>query len=283
MQIIRNTNNRKFTLSPWEREVSLGIAGEGIWRILVGIIFIVYFTITSAATASTLESFSFIVFGDSQGNNAMLKDLADRINREEGIAFCVNNGDSVPSASEANYKKFISLSSRISPKVYTVVGNHDVYPGGYGLFHKYFGPTYYSFDYGSAHFVILDNARAKSFDAKQFNWLKADLAANAQEHTFVFMHKPVFDPSEIYPDHIMSGRKVIEELMAIFRQHKVDYVFAGHIHGYARTVRDGTIYLVTAGAGANLYLPREFGGFYHCVRVDVKGNKIKDKVLMLYE
>lgn len=244
-----------------------------------------FFSIITAVSvcAASFESFSFIVFGDSQGNKTMLKDLTDRINRETDIAFCVNNGDSVPVASEANYKKFIALSSKIVPKVYNLVGNHDVYPGGYQFFYKYFGPTYYSFNYGNAHFILLDNALAKSFNVQQFNWLKADLAANAKEPVFVFMHKPVFDPSEIYPDHIMSGRQIIEELMALFKKYKVAYVFAGHIHGYARTVRDGTVYMVTAGAGAPLYLPREFGGFFHCVRVDVNGSKTTDKVLMLYE
>ena len=250
--------------------------------IIRSFIALIFFLVTTVS-AGALDSFSFIVFSDNQGNYTMLQDLSDRINREKDIAFCINNGDSVPFASEAKYKKFIALSSKITPKIYNVVGNHDVYPSGYGLYNKYFGPSYRSFDYDNAHFILLDNARANSFNAKQFAWLKMDLASNSKEHIFVFMHKPVFDPSEIYPDHIMSSRKVIEELLELFKKYRVDYVFAGHIHGYAKTVRDGTVYLVTAGAGAPLYMPREFGGFFHCVRVDVNGNKITDKVLMLYE
>jgi hypothetical protein len=81
----------------------------------------------------------------------------------------------------------------------------------------------------------------------------------------------------------MSGRAVTEELIRMFATYKVDYVFAGHIHGYARSVRDGVTYIVTAGGGAPLYLPPEFGGYYHFVRVDVEDDSVRDKVIHLYE
>ena len=89
--------------------------------------------------------------------------------------------------------------------------------------------------------------------------------------------------AEIYKNHIMSGRETIKQLMEVFKKYKVDYVCAGHIHGYARAERDGIVYVVTGGAGAPLYLPREFGGINHYVKIWVAGDKISDEVLMIYE
>lgn len=60
------------------------------------------------------------------------------------------------------------------------------------------------------------------------------------------------------------------------------YVFAGHIHGYGREERNGTVYILTAGGGAPLYLPAFDGGFYHYVKVTVDGNKITDELVKVY-
>jgi len=155
--------------------------------------------------------------------------------------------------------------------------------GGWKVFEKYFGPAYYSFDYQNSHFIVLDNSFQNRFDRTQFEWLKKELSSSQAKHKFVFMHRPTFDPSEIYQDYTMSGREVTQELMRLFTKFKVDYVFAGHIHGYARAERDGVIYIVTAGAGAPLYLPAGMGGFYNYVRVSVDNGKVSDKVINIYE
>jgi 3',5'-cyclic AMP phosphodiesterase CpdA len=227
--------------------------------------------------------FSFVVFSDNCDGDKVFQDMLSKINREGGDAFTVSCGDAVPYGRESEYKQYLQMVKNFKPKLYQVPGNHDLVKGGAKFFIKYFGPLYYSFDHENSHFVVLNNAFAQSFDAEQFSWLKKDLAANQKAHTFVFMHRPVFDPSEIYPGYIMSGREVIEELMALFKKYKVDYVFAGHIHGFAWAARDGVKYIVTAGAGSPLYLPREFGGFYNYVRITVDGEKIKDEVKMVYE
>jgi len=233
--------------------------------------------------SSSPSSFSFVVFGDSEGGATIFNDLITRINREPNVAFCVGLGDFVSSASEQSYKKYLSMTSKLKPKLYQVIGNHDVYKGGYAFFNQFFGDSYYSFNYGNSHFVVLDNALSKSFDAKQFAWLKADLANSAIENIFVFMHKPIFDPTELYAGTTFSAKKTTEELLDVFKRYQVKYVFTGHVHGYIRTVRDGTVYVGTGGGGSPLHLPREFGGFYHCVRINVRGSNISDNILMLYE
>jgi 3',5'-cyclic AMP phosphodiesterase CpdA len=228
-------------------------------------------------------SFSFVVFGDNRDGDEIFQDMLSKINRERGNAFGVNCGDAVFEASEKGYDHYLNIIKPFQLKIYQVPGNYDVMRGGSKYFLKYFGPLSYSFDYDNAHFVVLNNAFAQCFDAAQFAWLKKDLAANQKAHIFVFMHRPVFDPSEIYEGYVMSGREVVEELMALFKKYKVGYVFAGHIHGFSRTDREGVRYIVTGGAGSKLHLPRELGGFYNYIHVTVDGNRVKDEVKMVYE
>ena len=233
------------------------------------------------AAAGEVFAFSFVVFGDNQGNKPMLGQLIDRINREPGISLAFNNGDLVDFGTDAEYKDYIAMIAKLKVPTHNVMGNHDAARGGEARFKKYFGPLYYSFDREGCHFVVINNAFKASFDRRQFEWLKKDLAASRARHKFVFMHRPIFDPSEIYKDYVMSGREVTEEIMRLFTRYRVDYAFAGHIHGYARAPREGVTYIVTAGAGAPLYLPSGFGGFYHYVRVDVDGDRISDKVIKI--
>jgi hypothetical protein len=63
----------------------------------------------------------------------------------------------------------------------------------------------------------------------------------------------------------------------------VNYVFAGHIHGYASSKRNGTVYIVSGGGGGPLHLPEDFGGFYHYVKIKVEGENIFDKIVRVYE
>ena len=233
--------------------------------------------------ASGSDSFSFVVFGDNRDGDDVFLNLIKRVNEEQDIAFAVNTGDFVSQGRESEYKKYLKMISSFKTKIYHVPGNHDMVKYGYRYFRKYFGSYYYSFDYKNSHFVILNNAFQPSFHAKQFAWLKNDLASTKKENIFVFMHRPTFDPTEIYKSYVMSGRQTVKEVMGLFKKNKVDYVFAGHIHGYARAKRDGIVYIVAAGAGAPLYLPRDFGGFYHYVKISVAGNKIRDEVIKLYD
>ncbi len=228
-------------------------------------------------------AYSFVVFGDNQGNYKVFGDLIARVKSEKGLNFVVSTGDLVPYGELEHYRKAIGMVRQMNLPFYMTMGNHDGVKGGWRSFLKFFGQFYYSFDYEGDRFIFLNNAFRESFDHKQFAWLKGELFRGSPRNIFVFMHKPIFDPSEIYRDHIMSSRAVIEELEKLFAKYHVAYVFAGHIHGYAKSGRDGVIYIVSGGAGGKLHLPPELGGFYNYVRVDVENGKIRDRVERVYD
>ncbi|MFA4906209.1 MAG: metallophosphoesterase [Candidatus Margulisiibacteriota bacterium] len=227
-------------------------------------------------------AFTFAVFGDNRDGEETFKLILNKLNADPP-AFAVNTGDFVSRGSKAEYEHYIKLIKGAKFKVYNVMGNHDEVYGGGKWFAKYFGPDHYSFDYENSHFIVLNNAFKGDFDKKQYDWLVADLKKNYGKNIFVFFHKPIFDPSETYPNYVMSERKTGQELMELFKRYKVRYVFTGHIHGYARAEREGVVYIVTAGAGAPLYLPRWMGGFNHYVKITVDGDRINEEVVKIYD
>ncbi len=226
-------------------------------------------------------AFSFAVFGDNRDGEQIYQRILQGVKADRSIALAVNTGDFVARGEEGQYLAYRRMIKDFPVKIYHVPGNHDLVRGGWRHFTTYFGDYYYSFDYENSHFIILNNAFNESFDVRQFRWLKNDLAATNQPNIFVFMHKPTFNPSKFYADYTMSGRQVTKELLALLTKYKVKYVFAGHLHGYARAERDGVVYVVTGGGGAPLYLPPDFGGFYHYVKITVDGEKITEQVIKI--
>ena len=138
---------------------------------------------------------------------------------------------------------------------HSVIGNHDLNfeaPDDVlsaETFKRIYGPTYYSFDYGSAHFVVLDNVKwlgpnaelkngnyTAGFGEQQLAWLKNDLALVPREKLVVLMmHIPVATaPDAPIPDAPGKPPRFIEEDRRAFltllqdRPHTVS--ISGHTH-----------------------------------------------------
>lgn len=229
--------------------------------------------------ASFAAEFSFAVFGDNENGDHIFNDLIKEMNYDDTIRFAVNAGDITSGGTFSEYRHYWQMTKQANVKIYDTIGNHDIGPAGRGIetFKRKYGSTYYSFDYENARFIILDNAANDGFGEKQFAWLKEKLATD--KLVFVFMHRPFFDITGTYPKHIMYPLKDAQRLEAMLEKRKVKYVFAGHIHGYAKEKLNGVVYVTTAGAGAPLYLPQFDGGFYHYVKMTVDGPNVEDEVV----
>src|SRR5207302_459226 len=120
---------------------------------------------------------------------------------------------------------------------------------------------FYGIDYGPLHLTVLNDTPAVVADlaGKESRFLDADLT-NAAPWKLVMHHKPA------YSNDMGHGGEpsVLAAWTPIFDAHKVDVVLNGHVHGYERsnpiramkpvaTPADGTVYLVSGGAGAPLY------------------------------
>jgi hypothetical protein len=71
-----------------------------------------------------------------------------------------------------------------------------------------------------------------------------------------------------------------DKLVGLFNKMRVDYVFAGDFHGYARTRFGLTSYLVSGGGGARLKNKR-FPQFHHAVVVTVSPDRVSERILQV--
>ena len=97
---------------------------------------------------------------------------------------------------------------------------------------KYPRMTNFSFDYGNAHWTILDsNPYVDWNDSTLRAWLTNDLAAATNATwRFVLYHHPCFNSSRAHYE-----QQQMRLIAPILENGKVDIVFAGHVHNYQRT------------------------------------------------
>ena len=97
---------------------------------------------------------------------------------------------------------------------------------------KYPRMTNFSFDYGNAHWTVIDsNPYVDWNDSTLRDWLAKDLAAAANATwRFVLYHHPGFNSSRAHYE-----QQQMRLIAPILEKGKVDLVFAGHVHNYQRT------------------------------------------------
>ena len=90
----------------------------------------------------------------------------------------------------------------------------------------------YSFDYGDAHWVVLDswNPHINWNDPQLREWLRNDLESIDATWKFVSSYLPPFNSSTAYP-HTQKMRVIVD----ILQETGVDIVFCGYAHSYQVT------------------------------------------------
>ncbi|MBP2626109.1 MAG: metallophosphoesterase [Firmicutes bacterium] len=240
-------------------------------------------TFTTAPTQP--KAFKFLLFGDSQGNSYDLwqRTLQTGYERNHDAAFIMNIGDLVDiGLSYVQWDDWFQAGHGVidSMTVMTVMGNHETYTKEWKiaqplLYTALFqlpnnGPAtlqgkVYSFDYGDAHFSILDSQLQEEAEwipemlPLQQDWLEKDLAGTNKPWKLVFIHRPV------YHNRPSNGDEDLRDaLTPLFDRYNVDVVFAGHDHVYARsyplvsgTWTDGTgggpVYITTGRSGKKTF------------------------------
>ena len=169
--------------------------------------------------------------------------------RRQKVAFVAELGDLINAgpSKEAELEYLETICDVLRPldvPKHFVLGNHCVDTLTKGEFLKGCGreaePTYYSFDVGGYHFVVLDAdflEDGTSYEPGNFRWtdtwipkveqewLKADLAKSEGRPTIVFIHQNLHDEKDVH------GVKNAPEVRAILEASgDVIAVFQGHMH-----------------------------------------------------
>ncbi|MCZ6633193.1 MAG: HEAT repeat domain-containing protein [bacterium] len=214
-------------------------------------------------------SLTFLLYGDSRGNPAMHARLAEQMISHD-FDFVFHTGDFVNDGRQVTEwePQFFEPVRPIMLKapLYPALGNHENDAAPY---YAYFEvppngssqrpEAWYSFDYGHAHFVVLDSNPQfgdLAEGTEQRRWLEQDLAASKARWKFAVLHHPLYS-SGVHKSNLRL-RKI---LMPIFERFGIDMILTGHDHCYERTwplwggqrSDDGIVHLVSGGGGAVLY------------------------------
>ena len=205
-------------------------------------------------TAAQTDKFSFIYLGDSQQERdiSLGYDHLEEILRsayDGSQSFVLFGGDLTDNGSDENeWSEFINSISEVSSQIpiMPTMGNHDgsCYLNFFNLptnGPEGLGKRFYSFDYGDAHFVILDSNNNALPEAKE--WLQNDLKNTSKKWKFAVFHHPAY-PNYIDYKTEMQAKSIRKNWVPILEQNGVDMVFGGHQHMYMRThpIKDGKIY-----------------------------------------
>jgi hypothetical protein len=233
----------------------------------------------------------FMVYGDTrtfpenhnQVAGAILAQLEKNESFQSMILFVgdlVSNGDNESywgdQFFDPTYPNILKLLANIPYQI--AIGNHE--ESG-ELFVKYFpypfvAGRYWSFDYGPAHFVIVDQYASYEPGSAQLTWIKNDLASTTKSWKFICLHEPGWSAG-----HHSNETNVQKYIQPLCEQYGVPIVFAGHNHYYARAVVNGIQHITTGGGGAPLYIPDpEYPNVvvtameHHYCNVEIDGNTL---------
>lgn len=178
-------------------------------------------------------------------HNQTVPDVRKRVQALDQPAFGVGCGDLMFDNLDLfpEYERAVDM---MGLPFFQVIGNHDIIfesptdPGSAATFQDHFGPTYYSFDRGAVHYVVLDDVFWNGdqyfgyLDDVQLRWLARDLSlVEAGRPVVVFTHIPPVTTrhrrtGESAPSSggSISNRARLYELLDPFDAH----IISGHVH-----------------------------------------------------
>jgi hypothetical protein len=96
--------------------------------------------------------------------------------------------------------------------------------------------AYYSFDYGTIHFICLDSYGSSRLPGSaMLNWLQDDLSSTNQPWTVAFWHHPPYSKGSHDSDTEIELVQMREHVLPILEGAGVDLVLSGHSHSYERS------------------------------------------------
>lgn len=245
------------------------------------------------APPDTAQQLVFFAYGDNRthpaDHDAVAEAIMNDINQNNlKQTIILNSGDLVSNGNSENSwqdkffnQQYTHISDLLSNLPYVAaMGNHE----GQGLlFSKYFNYPmyqsnryYYSFDYGPAHFTVIDQFTNYSQASAQNNWIINDLSTSNKSWKIVVLHKPGWSAGGHGND-----TDVQNILQPVFEQYGVSFVINGHNHYYSRAVVNGVQHITTGGGGAPLYTPDnsypnivETDQSHHYCKLSINGNSL---------
>jgi hypothetical protein len=249
-----------------------------------------------AAPPASATEVEFLAYGDTRTNffdhEWICKAMIDAVENDPNYrTFTLHVGDYVSDGndeSDWDDEFFNPSCSYIRQMLANLplngcVGNHETISDPNAEVYKKYWPypyvsgCYWSFDYGPAHFAIVDQ-ETTSYEpnSPQLQWLKDDLAGSTKQWKFVVLHRPGYSAG-------YCSSYVQDLIQPLCEAHGVDIVFAGDNHFYARCDVNGVKHVTTGGGGAPLHAPdpnyadwvEACEKSYHFCKIEISGSRLR--------
>ena len=201
------------------------------------------------------EPFTFVAYGDNRTRHDVHRRVVEQI-LEHGVPdLIIQTGDMVENGGDsAQWPVFFDIEKDLLRQTafFPALGNHERHSQYFeSIFHE--GKPYYSFDWGNAHFTVLDSdvdGKQSAYWNEEVRWLEEDLRQHQQsDYRFVMAHHPPF--TAVFTRQ--GSNPHMTALTPMFEKYRVSAAFFGHDHNYQHYLKNGIHYVVTGGGGAPLY------------------------------
>lgn len=242
----------------------------------------------TTAPPSDTPQIKFFAYGDSRTDNEMHDSICAAMKEiyeedEDFRSIRVHSGDFVTYGAadtnwdgelfNANYMNIAELLSETA--LVPTMGNHGYYlPSTESYKYEpdiesttwkkymcspFVNDRYWSFDYGPAHFVVLDqypiyltwemwSTDGGEISEEQLLWLESDLTASTKPWKFLVLHEPGFSAGTGYHANNLN---VMDKIQPLCEMYDVTAIIAGHLHLYALSRFNEVHHVTTGGGGAN--------------------------------
>ncbi|MTH54204.1 hypothetical protein GKZ89_12405 [Bacillus mangrovi] len=234
--------------------------------------------------------FTFLLMGDTQAppnqtqsGFGIYTELFKKAKAENpDAAFMMHVGDMIDDGNlyshwNAFFESMKDPALAPSTAIMPTVGNHENIGTGIQTFKSLFnmpdnGPdgfegTVYSYDYGDAHFAVLNTETDAAGLQKQADWLIKDMAKSKKKWKIVTYHRSA------YYSNPQGGAEAVKSVFPkAFDQAGIDLAISGHDHAYVRThklkdgkqAESGTTYLIAGSTGGKFYdaVPADYMDVY---------------------
>jgi hypothetical protein len=246
------------------------------------------------------DKYDVLLVSDPQtATNEELGYFRDRIVSElagEKAAFGITAGDIVQDDLSL-YPRYKDILAQAGIPWFNIPGNHDINylapddSRSLETFKRNFGPSYYSFNWGKAHYIVLDTVfyngtdpekkdnsggYLEKLDEKQLKWLKKDIAIVPKDRLIVLaMHIPI----DFLGDKSFGGPIVNrKELLELLSDYENIFAIAGHMHTTQHVYLDDEDgysgekplhqHIITTAAGTWWSGAKDITGIPHSTQID---------------
>ncbi len=223
-----------------------------------------------AKTSATFRTFperskeiTFICYGDNKQDFSTHARVAEKFEKHNP-AFIMHSGDMTERGTYEEYRPYFFFPLRhVIDRfpLFPARGNHERDGVAYKeVFCLPGGETWYSFDAGPVHALVVDTTGwrhdwEKDDISRMYEWVKSDLCDCQAPWKIVMQHEPSYDLGHRKDDWGW------DDFLPIFRKYGIDLTVAAHAHGYQRLHQMFTpgendnnpvTHLISAGAGGGI-------------------------------